>query len=206
MFRLETLGGPFGPAVCGPDLAAGIGGDGFRAPAPEGRDCGEDACLEFGRKRGAPIPHAVDAARVPGYPEMPEAGNDTRCGREDGPARNGAAFRHTDRSCGADAAMAAMPYARKVPDTGAEARIAARKAARDDLDADMRARIDGLRAVHFYGAASGRGGERRAKPPAEAQAALHCATPIGPPAPPGAQRLRRRIGVRGKPGIRMQPG
>lgn len=290
MFRLETLGGPFGRAVYGMDLAAGVGDDEFRALSAalyehrmlvlKGQECDEDAYLAFGRKWGAPIPHAVDDARMPGYPEMLEVGNDTRRGREDDLARNSAAFWHTDQSYEADVATATMLYARKVPDTGGETRIADQKAAWDDLEADMRARIDGLRAVHFYGAASGRDGERRTKPLTAAQAArtppvphplvrrhtitgdkalyavagtpfrveglddaegaalvarlkahatqdkyvyahryevgdvaiwdtqatLHCATPIGPPTHPGAQRLLWRISVRGKPGIYMRSG
>lgn len=198
MFRLEPLGGPFGRAVHGIDLGDGVDDNTFRALSAalyeyrllvlKGQTCGEDAYLAFGRKWGAPIPHVQDRARMPGYPEMLEVGNDTRRGREDDLARNSAAFWHTDQSYEADVATATMLYARKVPDTGGETRIADQKAAYDDLDAETRARIDGLRAIHFYGAASGRDGERATKPLTEAQAAR---------VPPVPHRLVRRHTVTG---------
>ena len=199
MFRLEPLPGPFGRAVRGIDLAAGIDDDMFRALSAalyehrvlvlKEQTCGEDAYLAFGRRWGRPIPHVADHARMPGYPEMLEVGNDTRRGREDNLARNSAAFWHTDQSYEADVATATMLYARTVPDRGGETRIADQKAAWDDLDERARERIDGLTAVHFYGAASGRDGERPVKPLTEAQAAR---------VPPVPHPLVRRHNVTGE--------
>ena len=199
MFRLEPLPGPFGRAVRGVDVAAGIDDETFRALAHalyrhrvlvlRGQTCDEDEYLAFGRRWGAPIPHVADHARMPGYPEMLEVGNDTHRGREDDLARNTAAFWHTDQSYDADVATATMLYARKVPDRGGETRIADQKAAWDDLDAATRARIDGLTAVHLYGATSGRDGERPVKPLTDAQAAH---------VPPAPHRLARRHAVTGE--------
>lgn len=199
MLQFEPLPGPFGRAVRGVDLAAGVDDDAFRALSRalyehrvlvlKEQTCDEDAYLAFGRRWGAPIPHVLDHARMPGYPEMLEVGNDTQRGREDDLARNSAAFWHTDQSYEADIATATMLYARAAPDRGGETRIADQKAAYDGLDAATRARIDGLVAVHLYGAASGRDGERATKPLTEAQAAR---------VPPVPHPLVRRHGVTGE--------
>ena len=199
MFRLEPLPGPFGRAVRGVDIAAGVDDDSFRALAGalyehrvlvlKDQTCDEDAYLAFGRKWGAPIPHVVDTARMPGYPEMLEVGNDARRGGADDLARNSAAFWHTDQSYDADVATATMLYARKTPESGGQTRIADQKAAWDGLDAATRERIDGLTAVHFYGATSGRDGERPVKPLTDAQAAH---------VPPVAHPLVRRHTITGE--------
>lgn len=199
MFRLEPLPGPFGRAVRGVDIAAGVDDDDFRALAEalyehrvlvlKDQTCDEDAYLAFGRKWGAPIPHVVDTARMPGYPEMLEVGNDTRRGDADDLARNTAAFWHTDQSYDSDVATATMLYSRKTPESGGQTRIADQKAAWDGLDAARRERIDGLTAVHFYGATSGRDGERPVKPLTDAQAAQ---------VPPVAHPLVRRHTVTGE--------
>ena len=128
MFRLEPLPGPFGRAVHGVDIAAGVDDGNFRALAEalyehrvlvlKNQTCDEGAYLAFGRKWGAPIPHVVDTARMPGYPEMLEVGNDTHRGDTDDLARNTAAFWHTDQSYDADVATATMLYARRTPERG----------------------------------------------------------------------------------------
>ena len=199
MFRLEPLPGPFGRAVHGVDIAAGVDDGNFRALAEalyehrvlvlKNQTCDEEAYLAFGRKWGAPIPHVVDTARMPGYPEMLEVGNDTHRGDTDDLARNTAAFWHTDQSYDADVATATMLYARRTPERGGQTRIADQKAAWDGLDAATRERIDGLTAVHFYGATSGRDGERPVKPLTDAQAAQ---------VPPVAHPLVRRHTVTGE--------
>ena len=199
MVRLEPLSGPFGRAVRDVDIAAGVDDETFRALAGalyehrvlvlKDQTCGEEAYLAFGRKWGAPIPHVVDTARMPGYPEMFEVGNDTWRGADDDLARNSAAFWHTDQSYDADVATATMLYARKTPDSGGQTRIADQKAAYDDLDEATRERIDGLKAVHLYGATSGRDGERATKPLTATQAAQ---------VPPVAHPLVRRHAVTGE--------
>ena len=199
MFDLEPLDGPFGRAVHGIDLADGMDDETFRALSGalyehrvlvlKDQTCSEDAYLAFGRKWGAPIPHVVDQARMQDYPEMLEVGNDTNRGREDDMARNSAAFWHTDQSYDANVATATMLYARTVPDQGGQTRIADQKAAYDGLDAATRERIDGLRAMHLYGATSGRDGERATKPLTAAQAAR---------VPPVPHRLVRRHTVTGE--------
>ncbi len=180
MLRLEPLKGPFGRAVRGVDLADGVDDETFRALSSalyehrvlvlKEQNCGEDAYLAFGRKWGAPIPHVADHRRMPGYPEMLEVGNDTQRARDDR-GRNSAAFWHTDQSYDANVATATMLYSRKVPDRGGQTRIADQKAAWDDLEPALKERVEGLQAMHFYGAASGRDGERPVQPLTPEQAA-----------------------------------
>ena len=95
---------------------------------------------------------------MPGYPELMEIGNVTERAKEE-KSRNNAAFWHTDQSYDANPATATMLYARRIPDEGGETRIIDMKAAYDDLDADTKERIDGLTAMHLYGATAGRDGE-----------------------------------------------
>ncbi|MCY4428973.1 MAG: TauD/TfdA family dioxygenase [Rhodospirillales bacterium] len=179
MIRFEPLEGPFGCAAHGVDLPAGLDDDGFltlsralyrhRLLVLKDQTCGKDAYLRFGRQWGVPIQHVVDTARMPGYPDLLEVGNVTR--RWQMYSRNTAAFWHTDQSYEADVATATMLYAQKVPDVGGETRILDMKAAYDDLDQETRERIDGMVAVHYYGATSGRDGELSTQQLTEAQAA-----------------------------------
>ena len=180
MMRIERLDAPFGCAVRGLDLAEGVDDETFRAISQalyehrvvviKDQTCGEDDYLAFGRQWGAPIQHVRDDARMPGYPDMLAIGNVTPRAT-DNLTRNSAAFWHTDQSYEADVATATMLYAQKVPDVGGQTRIANMKAAYDDLDGATKARIDGLTAIHLYGATSGRDGELPTPPLTEAQAA-----------------------------------
>jgi taurine dioxygenase len=155
-------------AVHGVDVAAGVDDETFRALAQalydkrviviKSQDCGKDAYLAFGRQWGAPIPHVVDTARMPDFPEMMALGNTTEWAKDD-ISRNAAAFWHTDQSYDADPATSTMLYARNMPDVGGQTRVADMKAAYDDLDEETRARLDALVARHFYGATSGQDGE-----------------------------------------------
>ena len=168
MIRFEAFDGPFGMAVHGVDVAAGIDDATFRQLAEalyenrvivlKGQDCAKEAYLAFGRQWGTPITHVVNTARMPDYPEMMALGNTADWAADD-INRNAAAFWHTDQSYDANIATATMLYARKVPDVGGQTRVADMKAAYDDLDAETRARIDDLVAMHFYGATSGQDSE-----------------------------------------------
>ncbi len=122
-----------------------------------------DEYLAFGRQWGRPIPHVLDHLRMPGYPEMMAVGNTEAKDSADS-VRNGAAFWHTDQSYEAEPAMLTMLHAIEVPESGGETMIVDLKGAYDALDKETRAELEGLRAKHFYGAASGRDGEKIAAP------------------------------------------
>ena len=180
MMRIDRLDAPFGCAISGLELADGVDAQTFRGISQalyehrvvviKDQGCAEDAYLAFGRQWGKPIQHVRDDARMPGYPDMLAIGNVTPRATTDA-MRNSAAFWHTDQSYESDIATATMLYAQKVPETGGQTRIANMKAAYDDLDEATKRRIDGLTAIHFYGATSGRDGELPTPRLTEAQAA-----------------------------------
>jgi len=171
--RLEPLDGPFGCAIHGVDLSQMIDDETFRAITQalydhrvvviRGQRLDKDAFLAFGRRWGEPIPHVLDHLRMPGYPEMLEIGN-LAPHAGDAEVRNGAAFWHTDQSYEAVPASATMLYAIKMPEVGGETRIADTKTAYDDLDDATKQRIEGLNAMHFYGATAREDGPHIAAP------------------------------------------
>ena len=168
MLKIERTDGPFGCVVHGVDIGPGLDARTCRklhealyenrVLVLKNQTCDEAAYLAFGRQWGAPIPHVLDTHRMPGFPEMLEVGN-TTARAKDRQSRNNAAFWHTDQSYDADPATSTMLYARIVPDAGGETRIVDTKAAYDDLDESTKKRIDGLVALHLYGATAGRDGE-----------------------------------------------
>ncbi len=186
MIEFKPLDGPFGRAVHGLDVGAGVDAKtcrklhdalyAHRVLVLKNQTCGAAAYLAFGRQWGAPIPHVVDTSRMPGYPDMMEVGNTSERSKDE-TARNSAAFWHTDQSYDADPATATMLYARKVPDVGGETRVIDMKAAYDDLEEATKQRIDKLNAMHLYGATSGRDGEARTAALNEAQAVAVPPTP-----------------------------
>ena len=171
--RLEPLDAPFGCAIRDIDLSQAIDDDAFRAITQALYDnrvvvikdqrLDKDAFLAFGRRWGRPIPHVLDHLRMPGYPEMLEIGNLASHAVDD-EVRNGAAFWHTDQSYEAVPASATMLYSIKTPDVGGETRIADTKMAYDDLDDTTKERIDGLNAMHYYGATARDDGPHIAAP------------------------------------------
>lgn len=171
--RLEPLSGSFGCAIRDIDLSDEIDEATFRDISGALYDnrlvvfkdqrLSKDAFLRFGRMWGAPIPHVLDHLRMPGYPEMLEIGN-LAPHANDGEVRNGAAFWHTDQSYEAAPASATMLYAIKMPEVGGETRIADTKTAYDDLDDATKQRIDGLNAMHYYGATAREDGPHIAAP------------------------------------------
>ncbi len=178
MIHYETLNGPFGRSVYGLDLAAGISDQEFldltqnlyahRVVVLKNQTCSPDEYLKFGRLWGTPIQHVVDAVRMPGHPDLVSVGN---LQASDDIGRNSAAFWHTDQAYEADVATATMLYAQKVPSVGGKTHIADTKAAYDDLDNSIKNDIKDLTAVHFYGATSGRDGERKTRELTVTQAA-----------------------------------
>ena len=173
MMSVTRLDAPFGVEVTGLDIAAGLDDAEMRALAGllhdnrllviRDQELSKAQYLAFGRRWGAPIPHALDHLRMPGYPELMEVGNTTEKDRKE-EIRNGAVFWHTDQSYEAEPSTATMLYCRMAPETGGETQVADLAAAYDTLDDAMKARLDGLVATHLYGAASGRGDENIAAP------------------------------------------
>ena len=178
MISYKTLDGPFGRSAYGLDLSAGISDQEFlsltqnlyahRVVVLKNQTCGVDEYLRFGRLWGIPIQHVVDTVRMPDYPDLVSVGN---LGATDDIGLNSAAFWHTDQAYEANVATTTMLFAQKVPSVGGKTHIADTKAAYDDLDESVKNDIEGLTAVHFYGATSGRDGERKTSELTVAQAA-----------------------------------
>lgn len=119
--------------------------------------------LDFGRRLGRPVAHALDHLRMPGWPEIEPIGNVNEKDR-DAAVRNGAAFWHTDQSYEAEPATMIVLYVLEMPEVGGETLIADMRSAYEDLDDDTRSRIDSLVVRHAYEAAQGGDGEERAIP------------------------------------------
>jgi taurine dioxygenase len=173
MIQLEPLDGPFGRSVRGVDLSTGLADEDFgvlcqalyehRVLVFKKQSIDKESFLGFGRKWGEPIPHVLDHLRMPGYPELLAIGNTGEWSKND-EVRNGAAFWHTDQSYEAMPATSTMLYSIKTPSSGGDTLIADMKAAYDGLDEEMKARINDLEAVHFYGATAAQDGEERVTP------------------------------------------
>ena len=197
MLSFKLLDGPFGRAVHGVDIRAGLTQGELRTLCDalyehrlivlKGQRCSEGDYIAFGRLWGEPLTHIFDDDRVPGHAELLTIGN-TGEHQRDALVRNSSAYWHTDHAYEAEIATATMLYAVKVPDTGGETRFADQKAAYDELDAATRLRIDGLKAMHSYAATAGRDGESACAPLSEEQSAL---------VPPVPHRLVRAHSVTG---------
>ena len=197
MLSFEPLCGPFGRAVHGVDVRAGLTEGELRTLCEllhehrlivlKGQRCSQDRYLAFGRRWGEPITHIFDVDRVPGHAELLTIGNTGEHQRDD-LTRNSSAYWHTDHAYEAEIATATMLHAVKVPDSGGETRFADQKAAYDELDAATKLRIEGLTAMHSYAATAGRDGEHACAPLSEEQAAL---------VPPVRHRLVREHTVTG---------
>ena len=170
--QVTRLPGSFGVEIAGVDLARPDNGA-LRAIAEalyanrlvvlRGQKLDKEQYLAFGRRWGTPIPHVLDYLRIAEHPELMAVGNTEEKDRKE-EVRNGAAFWHTDQSYEAVPASVTMLYAILVPREGGETMFADCAAAYDALSDEMKARIDGLEAKHFYGAGSGKDGERIAAP------------------------------------------
>jgi taurine dioxygenase len=171
MFEVDALDAAFGAEIRGVDCARPIGDDTLghlvellhhnKLLVFRHQRFTPEAYLRFGGAWGRPHPHVLDHLRMPGFPAIMEIGNTQGKDRDDN-VRNGAAFWHTDQSYEAEPASATMLYCLKAPAHGGETQIADMVAAYDTLSEEMRERIDGLQAVHLYGAASGVDGEAKA--------------------------------------------
>ena len=166
------LPGSFGVEIAGVDVARASDAE-MRAIAGtlyaerlvvlRGQRLDKPQYLAFGRRWGTPIPHVLDHLRMTEFPELMAVGNTEEKDRKE-EIRNGAAFWHTDQSYEAVPASLTMLYAILVPRQGGETMYADCARAYDALSPAMKARIAGLEARHFYGAGSGKDGERIASP------------------------------------------
>jgi len=208
MTTVSALDAPFGAELSGLDLRRPISPSdmetvsralyAYRMVVIRGQEeLTRDQYLAFGSAFGEPIAHVLDHLRMPDYPGLMAVGN-TEPQHRDPDVRNGAAFWHTDQSYEAEPASATMLLAIKAPGSGGETMICDCAGAYDALSDEMKARIEGLVALHFYGAASGRDAENVAAPlKDEVQAAR---------VPPVRHPVARRHPITGRKSIYAMAG
>ncbi len=168
MFRVSRLDAPFGVEVFdtdvrldhGPALIRGLVDLLYqhRLVVIRGQNLTEANLVRFGSMWGRPQPHLLTHKRMPGHPVLMTVGNTFERAANDRPA----VFWHTDLSYEAEPASATMLYCVMAPEVGGETIIADMAAAYDALESTMKARIEHLKAIHLYGAASGQDGENKA--------------------------------------------
>lgn len=106
--------------------------------------------LAFARRFGRPEPHVIDQFHHPEHAEILILSNVKKDGEPIGLADAGTYF-HTDYSYLAVPARATLLYSIQVPKKGGDTLFANQYAAYDDLPDAMKARLEGLIALHHYG-------------------------------------------------------
>src|SRR5688500_16934672 len=106
--------------------------------------------LSFARQFGEPEPHVIDQFHHPEHAEILILSNVEKDGEPTGLADAGTYF-HTDYSYLEIPARCTTLYSIQVPSKGGDTLFADQYAAYEDLSESMKARMDGLVALHHYG-------------------------------------------------------
>ncbi len=106
--------------------------------------------LDFARRLGPPEPHVIDQFHHPEHADILILSNVMKDGEPTGLADAGTYF-HTDYSYLDIPARATTLYSIQVPRVGGDTLFANQYAAYDGLSAGMKARLEGLVALHHYG-------------------------------------------------------
>ncbi|HUJ73510.1 MAG TPA: TauD/TfdA family dioxygenase [bacterium] len=105
--------------------------------------------LEFSRRFGPLEAHVLNQYHHPRYPEILMLSNVVEGGKPVGLADAGT-YWHSDISYKARPSRGTILYALEVPDEGGDTLFCNMEAAYDALPEDMKARLQGLKAVHNY--------------------------------------------------------
>src|SRR5216684_7352366 len=160
VLQLKKLGRDFALEASGVDLARPLSDGAFRE-IEEAFFAGQVLVfraqkltarqfLEFARRFGPPEPHVVDQFHHPEYADILILSNVVKDGKPTGLADAGTYF-HTDYSYLDIPARATTLYSIQVPRVGGDTLFANQYAAYDGLSAGMKARLEGLVALHHYG-------------------------------------------------------
>src|SRR5258708_5024962 len=106
--------------------------------------------LDFARRLGPPEPHVIDQFHHPEHAEILILSNVKRNGEPVGLADAGTYF-HTDYSYLEVPARATLLYSIEGPKKGGDTWFADQDAAYEGLSSSLKAKIDGLVALHHYG-------------------------------------------------------
>ena len=134
------------------------------------------AFLDAARLFGTPKVQKLQNYRIAEYPEAGIVSSEDVDHAGDGKRIVRGTMFHTDESYIAMPPKATILYGVEVPDRGGDTRYVNMQAAYDALDDTVKSKIDGRRAIHFYG--KDRGGR---KVPAMSAAELKAAPPVSHP-------------------------
>lgn len=153
MLTVKPLDGPFGAEILGLDLTQPVPDQTVRELIHlfhkhqvikiRNQKLTEAQYDRFGHWFGAPHPHVITQARLPGFPGVSLLTNA-------GERRNGAVYWHTDNSYEELPASATFLHAISVPEKGGETQVADMYGAYDALSESMKKRIDGLITYNAY--------------------------------------------------------
>ena len=110
-----------------------------------------DTMLDFGRRFGSLVPHVLDQYHHPKTSEVSIIATNTDDAASRPTSEPAGAYWHSDLSYDANPADAIMLYALQVPGVGGDTEFCDTVAAYEALSDEMKARIDGLTAIHRYG-------------------------------------------------------
>ena len=158
-FGVRPIDAVLGAEVLGVDLAQPLDDDLFAAVYDaflrhhllvfRAQRFSDDQHIAFARRWGKIQRHVLDQYRHEGNPEILILTNLDASGKPKGEHPDpGSAIWHTDGSWAQERALSTMLYAVAVPKAGGDTLFANMHAAYDGLPAEMRARLEGLRAVH----------------------------------------------------------
>lgn len=159
---VNRLGETFFAEVIGLDGAAGLDDSSFQTLKAAHLEHGvlvirdqqmtPEQHIAFSRRFGALLVHSMTQFNLEGHPEILLVSNDRHPdGRPVGIADAGR-YWHSDMSYRPEPAMGSMLYARAIPAEGGDTLFCDMTSAWDALDRDMQKRLEGLRAIHHFGA------------------------------------------------------
>ena len=112
------------------------------------QDMTSEQQIDFTRRFGELEIHLVRQYLMPGHPEIIVLSNVGDSGVK--PTANGGAYWHSDISYRAKPPLGSLLYGKEVPPEGGNTLFANMFGAYDALSDEMKARLDGLKAVHSY--------------------------------------------------------
>jgi taurine dioxygenase len=154
----KRIGGTFVAEICGVDLARDLDAawDDIHAAYLEhkvlvfrGQELTAKQFHDFGECFGPIEPHTVTMYHHDEFPGITVLSNRTEMGRPKG-IRDAGSHWHSDYSYKSVPANVTMLYALEIPDQGGDTLFVDLGAAYETLSDDMKARLDGLTALHHY--------------------------------------------------------
>ena len=148
----------FGAEISGIDIAVGVKDkditqivklfNEYSVLVFHGQDMTNEEHVRFSQKFGPSEIHTVKQYLLPDFPEIIALANRGEKGTK--PIANGGAYWHSDITYKARPPMGSILYGMEIPPEGGDTLYCDMAAAYDALSDEMKAKIDGLKAVHSY--------------------------------------------------------